>query len=56
MTVTINDIHTAAQRIKPYAHRTPVLTNKSLNHQVDAQVFLKCKSAKGWRIQISRRM
>lgn len=44
MTVTINDIQQAAQRIKPYIHRTPVLTNESLNQQVGAQVFLKCEN------------
>ena len=44
MTPTLNDIRAAAQRIKPYAHRTPVLTNESLNQQVGAQVFLKCEN------------
>ena len=44
MTPTLNDIRTAAQRIKPYAHRTPVLTNESLNQQVGARVFLKCEN------------
>ncbi len=44
MTVNLNDIRQAAERIKPYAHRTPVLTNESLNQQVSAQVFLKCEN------------
>jgi len=44
MSPTLNDIRAAAQRIKPYAHRTPVLTNESLNQQVNAQVFLKCEN------------
>lgn len=44
MTVTIDDIRQAAQRIKPYIHRTPVLTNNSLDEQVGAQVFLKCEN------------
>ena len=44
MPPTLNDICAAAQRIKPYAHRTPVLTNESLNQQVGAQVFLKCEN------------
>ena len=44
MTPTLNDIRTASQRIKPYAHRTPVLTNESLNFKVGAQVFLKCEN------------
>jgi threonine dehydratase len=44
MAPTLDDIHQAAQRIKPYIHRTPVLTSKSLNQKVDAQVFLKCEN------------
>lgn len=44
MSPTINDILEAAERIKPYAHRTPILTNESLNQQVNAQVFLKCEN------------
>ncbi|MBL8062763.1 MAG: pyridoxal-phosphate dependent enzyme [Anaerolineales bacterium] len=44
MTVTLSDIKEAAQRIKPYAHRTPVLTNESLNQQVGARVFMKCEN------------
>ncbi len=44
MTVNLNDIRQAVERIKPYAHRTPVLTNESLNQQVGARVFLKCEN------------
>lgn len=44
MPITLNDIRQAARRIKPYIHRTPVLTNESLNQQVGAQVFLKCEN------------
>ena len=44
MTVTLHDIQHAAQRIQPYIHRTPVLTNASLNAMVGAQVFLKCEN------------
>ncbi|MFN8412362.1 MAG: pyridoxal-phosphate dependent enzyme [Anaerolineales bacterium] len=44
MSPTIRDIHEAADRIKPYAHHTPVLTNDSLNQKVGAQVFLKCEN------------
>jgi threonine dehydratase len=44
MPPTLNDIHQAAERIRPYAHRTPVLTNESLNQKVGAQVFLKCEN------------
>jgi threonine dehydratase len=41
---TLHDIREAAQRIKPYIHCTPVLTNESLNQRTDAQVYLKCEN------------
>ena len=44
MSPTLHDIRAAAQRIKPYIHRTPILTNESLNQQTDAQVYLKCEN------------
>jgi threonine dehydratase len=44
MTVTLNDILQAAERIKPYVHRTPVFTCESLNQQVGAHVYLKCEN------------
>jgi threonine dehydratase len=44
MLPTINDIYEAAERIKPYVHRTPVLTNESLNNRVEADVYLKCEN------------
>ncbi|MEP0805014.1 MAG: pyridoxal-phosphate dependent enzyme [Chloroflexota bacterium] len=44
MTVTLHDVQQAAERIRPFAHRTPVLTCESLNRRVDAQVFLKCEN------------
>ena len=44
MPLTLGDIHAAARRIKPYIHRTPVLTNESLNQKVGTQVFLKCEN------------
>jgi len=44
MSPTLQDIQQAAERIKPYAHHTPVLTNESLNQRVNAQVYLKCEN------------
>lgn len=44
MSLTLDDIHAAAKQIKPYIHRTPVLTNESLNRKAGAQVFLKCEN------------
>lgn len=44
MPPTLDDIRAAARRIEPHAHRTPVLTNESLNEKVGAQVYLKCEN------------
>lgn len=44
MTVTLEDIRQAVERIRPYAHRTPVLTCESLDQRLGAQVFLKCEN------------
>ena len=41
---TLSEIRQAAERIRPYAHRTPVLTCASLDQQVGAQVFMKCEN------------
>jgi len=43
-TPTLPEIRQAAERIRPYAHRTPVLTCASLDQQVSAQVFMKCEN------------
>jgi len=39
-----NQILKAAERIKPYAHRTPVLTSESLNRLTETQVMMKCEN------------
>jgi threonine dehydratase len=41
---SLAEIRQAAVRIKPYAHRTPVLTCMSLERLVDAQLFFKCEN------------
>jgi threonine dehydratase len=41
---TLVDVRAAAARIKPYAHRTPVLTCTSLNELVGAELFCKCEN------------
>lgn len=41
---TLSDIRVAAERIRPYAHRTPVMTCESLNQRLGAQLFLKCEN------------
>jgi threonine dehydratase len=41
---TLAEIQQAAGRIKPHAHRTPVLTCSSLNQMAQAQLFFKCEN------------
>lgn len=41
---TLRDIRAAAERIAPYARRTPVLTCESLDRRVGCRVFLKCEN------------
>ena len=40
----LTDLRQAAERIRPYAHRTPVITCASLDQRVGAHVFLKCEN------------
>lgn len=41
---TFDDVSAAAARIKGLAHRTPVLTSRTFNEQLGAQVFFKCEN------------
>lgn len=41
---TIATIREAAERIRPYAHRTPLFTSSSLDRAVGASVLLKCEN------------
>ncbi|KAA3661299.1 MAG: pyridoxal-phosphate dependent enzyme [Calditrichaeota bacterium] len=42
--VSMEDIHHAAERIRPYANHTPVFTSQTLNKLAGASVFLKCEN------------
>ena len=42
--IGINEIKAAHQRITPYIHRTPVLTSRTLDDVVGAQLFFKCEN------------
>jgi threonine dehydratase len=44
MTVTLDDVRAAAERIKGVAHRTPVVRSRTLDELVGAEVFLKCEN------------
>jgi len=41
---TVQDIKAAAERIRPYIHRTPVLTCESINQLAGANIFFKCEN------------
>ena len=38
------DIRAAAERIRPFAHRTPVLTSKTLDDLTGASLYFKCEN------------
>lgn len=42
--VTIDDVRAAASRLAGIAHRTPVVTSRTLDAKTNAQVFLKCEN------------
>ena len=41
---TLTDINEAAERIRPFAHRTPVLTSAWFNEQTGVELFFKCEN------------
>lgn len=41
---TFDDVLVAHERIKPYIHRTPVLTSSFLNQLTGAELFFKCEN------------
>jgi threonine dehydratase len=43
-TVTYDDVSEAARRIEGVAHRTPILTSRTLDGLLNASLFLKCEN------------
>ncbi|SFV08422.1 threo-3-hydroxy-L-aspartate ammonia-lyase [Pseudoduganella namucuonensis] len=41
---TYEDVAAAARRIEGHAHRTPVLTSRTADEELNAQVFFKCEN------------
>ncbi|HSI56400.1 MAG TPA: threo-3-hydroxy-L-aspartate ammonia-lyase [Ideonella sp.] len=41
---TFDDVIAAARRIEGHAHRTPVMTSRTVDRELDAQVFFKCEN------------
>ncbi|SFG59951.1 threonine dehydratase [Duganella sp. CF458] len=44
MSITYEDIVAAARRIEGYAHRTPVLTSRTANEELGAEIFFKAEN------------
>ena len=42
--VSLEDVRAAAARLRPFVHRTPVVTSRSLDERAEARVFLKCEN------------
>jgi threonine dehydratase len=42
--VSFDDVVAAAERIRGLAHRTPVVTSRTLDERLSARVFLKCEN------------
>ncbi len=42
--LTLQEIQNAHQRIKPFIHKTPVLTNQYLNKHFNTEIFFKCEN------------
>ncbi|MCB1034433.1 MAG: threonine/serine dehydratase, partial [Acidobacteria bacterium] len=43
-TISLADIETAHERIRPFVHRTPVLTSKYFDERLKARVFFKAEN------------
>ena len=41
---TFDDVTAASRRIEGHAHRTPVLTSRTANNELGADVFFKCEN------------
>jgi len=42
--ISYDDVKNAYERIKKIVNHTPILTSRTLNHKVKAQIFLKCEN------------
>lgn len=42
--VSFEDIQVAHDRIRPYIHRTPILTSESVNEIADCELYFKCEN------------
>jgi threonine dehydratase len=44
VTVTLDDVRAAAERIAPHVHRTPVFRSRSIDEVGGAELYLKCEN------------
>jgi threonine dehydratase len=44
MSIGVEEIRAAADRLAPWAHRTPVLTSRTLDERCGGSIFLKCEN------------
>lgn len=44
VSIGFNDVLGAAERLRGVAHRTPVVTSRTLNERVGGEIFLKCEN------------
>ena len=44
MSIDVEDVRRAAERLAPWAHRTPVLSSRTLDARCGGSVFLKCEN------------
>src|SRR5215468_11190743 len=44
LSICADDVRAAAERIRPLAHRTPVMTSSSFDQQACARAFFKCEN------------
>jgi len=43
LSVTLDDIRAARERVRPHVHRTPVLTSRLVDERIGAHIFFKCE-------------
>ena len=44
LAVNLDDVRAAVERIRPWVHRTPLLTSRSLSERIGVEVRLKCEN------------
>jgi threonine dehydratase len=44
VSIDVEDIRRAAERLKPWAHLTPVMSSRTLNDRCGGSILLKCEN------------